>query len=109
MNLSGRLRHNPEMELESVGDDLLLYSPRNEIIFALNQTSALIWNLCDGSRTIAEILRLLCDAYPEAAINIPAQAQETILKLVDSQALQWVGEETGGAGSGPVREAEDRS
>jgi len=90
MSAARRLKHNPEIELESVGNDLLLYSPRNELILALNQTSALIWNLCDGTRTEAEIIRLLCTTYPDAATDIPAQVEEALARLVASQALVWV-------------------
>jgi hypothetical protein len=95
MNLSGRLKRNPEIELEPVGNDLLLYSPRNEVIFALNQTSALIWNLCDGNRTVREIVEILCAAYPESAADIPAQVEEALSKLVDSQALARIEAEVG--------------
>jgi len=98
MNLSARVRRNPEIELEPVGGDLLLYSPRNEIIFALNQSSALIWNLCDGDRTVAEIVGLLCEAYPEAAMDIPAQVEATLSQLAGSQALEWIEPEAGGTG-----------
>jgi hypothetical protein len=95
MNPSARLKRSPEIELEPVGNDLLLYSPRNEVIFALNQTSALIWNLCDGSRTVAEIVEILCEAYPDAAADIPAQVEETLGKLVDSRALERIEAEVG--------------
>jgi hypothetical protein len=95
MNLSGRFKKDPEIELESIGNDLLLYSPRNEVIFALNQTSALIWNLCDGNRSVAEIIEILCAAYPDAAVEIPAQVEATLLKLVASQALERIEAEVG--------------
>ena len=32
----------------------------------LNPTAALVWGLCDGSRSVHEIIRILGESYPEA-------------------------------------------
>jgi hypothetical protein len=39
----------------SLREEMLLYSPKTEMAFALNCSAQAIWELCDGKRTIVEI------------------------------------------------------
>jgi hypothetical protein len=38
-----------------LGDEVVLYDPRNDNTHVLNETAAIAWWLCDGQRTVAEI------------------------------------------------------
>jgi hypothetical protein len=64
--------------IEQVEDELLLFHPGRGSIVALSPTAALVWNLCDGTRTADEIAALLAGAYPEAAAEIPADVAEIL-------------------------------
>ena len=44
-------------------DDLVLYDARQGIGYVLNSTAARIWELCDGSRTVAAVAREIAAAY----------------------------------------------
>jgi hypothetical protein len=55
-----------------------------------NQTASLIWHLCDGTHTAAEISALLNEAYPEAAMSIPADVAATLQTLTQQQVIEWV-------------------
>jgi hypothetical protein len=85
--LTARLKRSAGFELELLGNDLLLYYPDKELILALNPTGGLIWNLMDGKRSLAEIIRSLCDAYPDAQDRIPNQVMETVRSLLEQDAL----------------------
>jgi pyrroloquinoline quinone biosynthesis protein D len=39
--------------------------------YALDEVGAMIWELCDGSRAVAEIVALLCDEFdaPESTVR----------------------------------------
>lgn len=52
-----------------------------------NQTAAFIWSLCDGRRAVDDIIRLLCEAYPESAARIRADVPAAIGSLVAGGAL----------------------
>lgn len=69
------------------GETVLLHPARN-IIIHLNQTGALVWKLCDCSRTVDEIIELLSAAYPEAREHITMDVPETIQELVKKGALE---------------------
>ena len=59
-------------------DELLLYHPEQDTILHFNQTASLIWQLCDGTRSAAELIALLQAAYPEAAGEICGDVTEAL-------------------------------
>jgi hypothetical protein len=64
--------------MECIDDEILLFHPgRTEIVYC-NETASLIWQLCDGERTVQELIDLLADAYPEAG---PALADDVLVTL----------------------------
>jgi hypothetical protein len=54
--------------LEEVGDELVLYDLRRHRVHQLNRTAALVWQHCDGQRTVAELTKLLQNEL-DPAIN----------------------------------------
>lgn len=79
MDLTNRPRRSADYRLETVDDETLLYHPACDKILQFNQTASLIWQLCDGERTVAEIIGLLQESYPEAA----AEIAEDVLAMLD--------------------------
>lgn len=69
-------------QMETIEGEIILLHPARNLIIHCNQSGALIWNLCDGNRTVAEIIELLGAAYPEArdeiAVNVPVTIQELL-------------------------------
>ena len=49
--------------------------------FALNEVGARVWELSDGSRTVAEIATLLADEYDAPAAVIKADVLELLGEL----------------------------
>jgi hypothetical protein len=83
-----RPRRAAGFQVETVDDELLLFDHEHGRILALNPTGALLWHLCDGARTVGEIVELLQQGYPEAAAAIPAEVAETLAKLSEAGALE---------------------
>lgn len=54
------------VEAEVVGDEMVLYHPQSSNAVYLNATAALIWGLCDGRRSVREIVGLIENTYPDA-------------------------------------------
>jgi coenzyme PQQ biosynthesis protein PqqD len=70
VRLERRPVRKPDYRLEQLDDELLLYHPNENQIIYLNQTASLVWVLCDGNRSVEEIIQLLGQAYPaEASIS----------------------------------------
>jgi hypothetical protein len=51
---------------ELLEGEIVLYSACSAKALYLNESAALVWQLIDGERSIAQIESLLTDAYPEA-------------------------------------------
>jgi hypothetical protein len=79
----------PGYQIEEIDGELLLFHPATQIIMHTNQTGALVWNLCDGQRTVAEIIAVLCAAYTEAADNITADVPDILTQLAQQGAIMW--------------------
>ena len=53
-----RARHN-QLVIQSLPDEMLIYDLDSHRAFCLNKTAALVWQGCDGHRTIEEMARVL--------------------------------------------------
>ncbi len=58
---------NADYRLEVIDDELLLFHPSQTKMMYCNQTASLVWQLCDGERSVQEIIGILRTAYPEAS------------------------------------------
>ena len=45
----------------------MIFHPSEGRAIYLSDSASLVWQLCDGHRTVGDITALLGDAYPEAA------------------------------------------
>lgn len=79
-----------DYHLELLDGELLLFHPSQTTIIACNPTASLIWQLCDGQRTTAEITTLLQTAYPEAATSIPADLETLLQQFTRHGAINFV-------------------
>lgn len=70
--------------LERIDNEIAVYHPTKTLSVYLNESGALIWELCDGSRSTAEIIALLTELYPESGAAIPAQVEDLVCLLLDN-------------------------
>lgn len=75
-----------DIEREIVEGEILLYCPQYEQAVYLNSTAAVIWALCDGTRSVREIIRLIGESYPEAD-DLADQVMIALNKLQESGVL----------------------
>jgi hypothetical protein len=76
-----RPKRRDDALLARLDDETLIYHPEWMTGFALNESAFSIWQLCDGERTVAQIVALLQDAYPEAAATIPGEVEASLRSL----------------------------
>jgi hypothetical protein len=87
MDLNLYLRQEEGFQLELLNGEIVLLHPVRNIIIHGSQTGALVWQLCDGSRTVGEIVELLSAAYPESADDIQNDVPAAIQMLINQGAL----------------------
>jgi hypothetical protein len=90
MAFAGKPRRKPGYLLEAIDNELLLYHPAETKIMYCNETAALIWQLCDGQRSVQEIVALLSDAYPQAAESIATDVQVALGHFFEHGAIEFV-------------------
>ncbi len=74
--------------VEEMDGELLLYHPQSTATVYMNQTAALVWQLCDGARQVGEIVRLLSDSFPEAGDGLIDDVQSALESFRKQGALK---------------------
>ena len=69
--------------LERMDGEVTVYHPTLTTAVYLNETGALIWELCDGDRTISDIIELLSQQYPESGVQIETDVKDLIAQLIE--------------------------
>jgi hypothetical protein len=83
-----RLHAFPGIVVEELADEILLYRPTTHTAIHLNGMAAAIWKLCDGTRTINDIVDCLAAEYPDGIRpTIANEVQNAIDQLLRDGAL----------------------
>lgn len=75
-------------ELEEIDGELLLYSPESTRSIYMNSTASIIWRLCDGKLTTAEIIELLTEAFPDAEDSIEQDVIDSLKLFETNNAIE---------------------
>lgn len=71
---------------EKIDTELVLYHSETAQVIYLNSTAALVWRLCDGTRSIGEIIEVIEGAYPDS-LSISTDIQGTLEQFRNFGAL----------------------
>lgn len=69
--------------IERIDGEITVYHPTLTTAVYLNETGALIWELCDGKRTILDIIGALSEQYPESRAQIETDVKTLITQLIE--------------------------
>jgi pyrroloquinoline quinone biosynthesis protein D len=85
--------------IEEIDHESLIYRRPTKAAIYLNETATVIWKLCDGTRTVQEVIAILAESFPDAGQDIAADVKETIDELVLAGALELGDRKPEGQGS----------
>jgi len=71
--------------VQTADDQMMLLDLDGGMYFALNDVGARVWELCDGTRTVAEISSLLANEYDAPAAMIEGDVLELLGELETEQ------------------------
>lgn len=93
MVLSYKPRQKPDFQLEEIDGELLLYHPTNTTIMYCNPSASVIWQLCDGERTIEEIAIVLAAAFEQNLETITTDVESTLDLFCKHKAIDMLDEQ----------------
>jgi len=71
--------------LERMDNEITVYHPTLATSLYLNETGALIWELCDGERPVSEVIDILSELYPEQREQIADDVRALIRRLLEKE------------------------
>lgn len=95
MDAASRPRRRDGVLAQAAGDTVVLLTRDTGQYYTLNEVGGRIWELADGTRTVAEIVRTLAEEYEAPADVIESDALEILGELAAERLLQ------DGTGAGP--------
>lgn len=82
-------KQESDIKIETFGDGVLLYKETVREAAYLNNSAAVIWALCDGKNTLADIENALKKAYPVGEDSIREDINFTLEKLQQKGAIKF--------------------
>lgn len=85
--MSQRIAQNPSFDCVEMESESLLYDTATHNVVYLDAPALIVWRLCDGERSVAEIVALIEDAYPRDRESIAQDVHKTVDALAKSGAV----------------------
>jgi hypothetical protein len=81
-----RIEKNPDIFVEEMDTEILLYQPNSNKAIHHNETAALVWKLCDGTRTVQDLIDVVSESFPDEN-DLAYEIEQIIDFLVNEGAL----------------------
>ncbi len=82
-----RLCRQDRVLTQQAADTMILLSLDNGQYYELNDVGRCVWELCDGTHRIDEMISMVCDTYEAPAEAIRADVMELLQELVEEKLL----------------------
>ena len=76
------------LKVEIMDGETVIYEDSIKKMIYLNESATVIFQLCDGQRSVREIIELLKDAYPDASTSMMDDVLGVVDYLVQEGALR---------------------
>jgi Coenzyme PQQ synthesis protein D (PqqD) len=81
MDADSRPQRRTDVLAQAAGDTVILLTPGSGEYFTLNEVGGRIWELSDGSRSVAEIAAALAEEYAAPVEEIQADTLDVLGEL----------------------------
>lgn len=85
MSLENRLRRKERVLAQQVSGTLVLLNLDDGHYHALNRVAARVWDLCDGTRSVSDVVSVLCQEYDAPAEMIQVDVLELLEDLTSEK------------------------
>jgi coenzyme PQQ biosynthesis protein PqqD len=81
IGLEERMRRREGLLAQRAADSRVVLDPASGEYYALDEVSGRIWDLCDGSRSVAAVVAALCEEYDAPRDEIQADVLAFLAEL----------------------------
>ena len=85
MDVNSRPLRRDDVLAQAAGDTVILLTPDSGEYFTLNEVGGRIWELADGSRSVAEIAAVLVDEYEAPLEEIQQDVLDVLVELAEER------------------------
>lgn len=78
-----------DYQMEMIEGEAVILHPSSTRVLYTNPSGALVWDLCNGERTVDEIIAAITKTFPEAAAQIPGDVAEALDSFVAAGVMHW--------------------
>lgn len=82
-------RHAADFKMKILDGESVIFHPTSRKVVHASPSAAIIWELCDGQRSVEEIIGLLASQYPEALAEIEKDVPETLEIFASAGVVEW--------------------
>jgi Coenzyme PQQ synthesis protein D (PqqD) len=79
---------NTDVSIQRVGQEAILHDRRNGHAHVINESAAQIWELCDGRKTLDQIVSAFAVAHALPAVDVQADVQYILAKFHELRVLE---------------------
>jgi hypothetical protein len=87
IELNTVLAQSENFNLEDMDGEVLLYHVSSTRTLHLNSSAAIVWQLCDGERSVGAILDFLKENYPDAGEDLKDDVLSALEELISNKVL----------------------
>jgi coenzyme PQQ biosynthesis protein PqqD len=87
MNLESHPQRKAQVIAQKASNDFLLFNMRDGNYYSLNEVGCKIWELCDGTRTVAQLIAALATEYDAPAEILTSDVLELLEELQNGKLI----------------------
>lgn len=80
-----RPRKRANIRSYTIDGEAVLYHERNEATFHLNQTAFVLWDACDGHRTLGDLAGILRESYDVDVVTAKDDVDQIVAYLAGAE------------------------
>lgn len=80
-------KHSEKILVQEVNGTVVLLSSESGEYFALDEVGGRVWELCDGLRSVSDIINVVCAEYDAPPETIQADVLELLGELTSEKIL----------------------
>jgi len=88
VTLENHPRHREKVLARKTSDDLIVLNLNTGQYYALDEVGWSVWELCDGTRSVSDVISAICDEYDAPAETIKTDVLKVLGDLIDEELLE---------------------